>query len=285
MDSDDRRLAEAVLRHLLVGRCAEGVRFGEGLDLLFTPTTEWGQPYLALASRWTVLPTRPQTFPDGLDGLPAVSEEGQLQVIYTHRWKQVSDVELGDPAPHVIITFDSGEVLFHYGGADGAWEVLVTNDEHSGDWMVSHDVGSLEVHATAPYWFRKDLADPTLDNARYWHTVYVAFVGVKDQYREAFARTRAVERRFGYTRLDNYPCFDTQNDRYVWEFSLQANEQERKLRGSDYREAIGERIRRELDQARTELFPRPDEVTVEYLDERVSPRMFELSLRKSKQQA
>jgi hypothetical protein len=67
MDAEDKRLAEAVLRHLLLGADADGIRFGPVLQLLVTdhrsanpPRVRLkGQTDISLVSGWVVFPGWP----------------------------------------------------------------------------------------------------------------------------------------------------------------------------------------------------------------------------------
>jgi len=86
MPVDTKELAEAVIKHLLLGAEVRGLRFGPQPDILFAGSAAdkptYLQPYLKLASRWTVFSSLPQNLPDDESQLPEMSPEEELELIW-----------------------------------------------------------------------------------------------------------------------------------------------------------------------------------------------------------
>ena len=133
------REASRVLRHLMVGEQPSGLRFG-ATQILFqsSPGKPPGEPYINLASAWCVFPSRPASFPateDEVRGPTTDAEEYECIISLRHR--TVVDVEVCYPAPHLLVTFNDGSVLYVNGHND-RYEPWQAGQSHSGSeqWLV-----------------------------------------------------------------------------------------------------------------------------------------------------
>jgi hypothetical protein len=117
MPPEERAEAEALRNHVLVGAGIEGVRFWNMLVVLFShqgaPSPgAYDEVFLRIESRGTVFPERPRTLPDSEDDLPTLGLDQQLVSLAGLNDQRVTRVALGSTHPHLVITFDSGRVLF-----------------------------------------------------------------------------------------------------------------------------------------------------------------------------
>jgi hypothetical protein len=102
---------EAILRGLFVGASVNGLRFGV-LQLIFEPVlTVQGEPYLNLSSNWRTYARRPNQFTE-IDELTGEDPEQETQRAIALRHKQVANVEVLSPWPHLVMTFTDGIVLY-----------------------------------------------------------------------------------------------------------------------------------------------------------------------------
>lgn len=139
----DRALAERVLRRLCVGAIIEGIRFGPILQVLLA-NDDWrgkpipGQVYLNLESKWTTFPSRPPRFPDSEDDLPDVSDDDQVRVLCRLRLRKIAAVELGQAAPHLLLTLEDGSMFFVNGRHEmyECWQLGVCYAEPPNAWLV-----------------------------------------------------------------------------------------------------------------------------------------------------
>jgi hypothetical protein len=141
MNPQDKYLAEAALRHLLLGARVNGIRFGPNLQLLIKKSNKIllkGQIYLSLESRWMLWSTTPEQLPAHEDDIPELSIEVALKTLYGLREQVIIDVQLGELSPHLILTLASGHTLFINGKDDlyECWQVGVSIDRPQESWRI-----------------------------------------------------------------------------------------------------------------------------------------------------
>lgn len=143
MKTEDKSLAEMVLRRLCQGAQIDGIRFGPILQLLITDHASQkpliqGQIYLNLDSRWTVFETFPIAWPECEVDLPELSVHEQLKMLCDLREALITDIVLGDKHPHLHLHLEDGRVLFANGCHDQyeCWELGVAWGKPGDCWLV-----------------------------------------------------------------------------------------------------------------------------------------------------
>jgi hypothetical protein len=141
MNLQNRYLAEAALRHLLLGAHVNGIRFTPNLQLLIKKSKKTllqGQIYLSLESRWMLWSTEPEKILAHGDGIPACSIEEELKTLYELREEVIIDVQLGEISPHLVLTLASGHTFFINGKDDlyECWQVGVSTERPEEGWMI-----------------------------------------------------------------------------------------------------------------------------------------------------
>jgi len=116
-------LAQKALEQLLLNESVDGIRFGPVPQILFTSQAEGkppvkGQTYINLAARWSLYPARPEVLPQQEDDVPELPDDQQLRAICGLREAVIQKVELGNDAPHLILTFEDGRLMFINGRDD-----------------------------------------------------------------------------------------------------------------------------------------------------------------------
>lgn len=117
----------AILRTMFVGATVNGLRFG-ALQLLFDKVDIVGEPCLTLASTWRVYDARPAEVPS-LDPDTEEDPEAEIRRAIALRHKEVADVEVLQPWPHLLMTFTDGSVLCVNGRDDRGepWTALLAH--------------------------------------------------------------------------------------------------------------------------------------------------------------
>jgi hypothetical protein len=138
LPTNSTKLAEAVLRRLMLGEEVAGLRFGQP-QLLFSSGVDkpLGVPYINLASRWKAFESRPTQFPLYESELAELSSQEELQQLLQLRHKTVESIEVLEPSPHLVITFNDGTV-FYLNGHNEHYEAWQAGQSFSGDqtWLV-----------------------------------------------------------------------------------------------------------------------------------------------------
>ncbi|MEK4752654.1 hypothetical protein MKX72_09175 [Priestia sp. FSL R5-0597] len=143
MKIEDKTFTERILKHLLIGSQIDGVKFGtdNAITLLyFTNYTrkEDGDFVLNIETTWTVYSEFNDTYPSSESDVPFNTEEQHFKHIWDMRREKVVDLVLGTSSPHLIITLESGKVLF-VNGHDSNYECWQLGDHFSGgscDWLL-----------------------------------------------------------------------------------------------------------------------------------------------------
>ena len=148
-----KNLADFVLQRLCKNAEIGGIRFGAVLQILLASEHSQdfpikGQAYLNLSSRWTLFDFRPVKFPESEEDLPEMTAEQEIQTICSIRERVINKVEIGENAPHLILTLDDGKIIFvngkddryeswdvgvAFGGVEEAWQVIACP---SGDFAI-----------------------------------------------------------------------------------------------------------------------------------------------------
>ena len=143
MGPHDKRLAEAVLRHLLQDAQIDGIRFGPVLQVLITRHGHGrlpvrGQTYLNLGSTWAAFDTLPSSLPDGEADLPEPPQEDQIRALCGLREVRIMGVEIGAEQPHLLMHLEDGRVLFVNGRHESyeCWQVGVAFGDPAQCWLV-----------------------------------------------------------------------------------------------------------------------------------------------------
>ena len=154
--SQDRELALAVVRHLIVGGTIGGVRFGVCPQLLIhdTPPLLRGQVYINLQARWSLFPSFPASEPESEECMPELAMEDQLVQISRLRDLPIRRVDFGVAAAHLLLTLEGGSVFFLWGKHEQyeTWQVGVAFGEPGETWeVVACPGGRLAVWAPSAF--------------------------------------------------------------------------------------------------------------------------------------
>lgn len=142
MEPELKEIAEKALKFLCVGSQVEGIKF-YGTQLLFSESEINhdrinGQIYLNIEGRFSLFHTNEFFLPINLDELPELDWVEGYKLLCELRLKKVIDVKLGENIPHLIIYFETGEILFIDGHHDKfeSWQLGVLNNLNNEVWDV-----------------------------------------------------------------------------------------------------------------------------------------------------
>lgn len=163
MEREDKFIAEQVISFLCKGSEIGGLRFESFPQLLLTGPTEYrynvsGQVFINIETRFIIFPSMPDRLPNSEDEIEDLDEEKVFNQLFNLRKKLITDIQLGSMEPHLIITFDTGEVLF-INGKDNmyeSWQLGVAYNDNNGYWLVVSCPGG-GVAVWAPEVFMNDL--------------------------------------------------------------------------------------------------------------------------------
>ncbi|MEY8350616.1 hypothetical protein AALF16_20405 [Bacillus cereus] len=142
MNTEKKEFAEKVLRQLCVGSQIDGIRFGLNSSLLYfmhyDGRDDADQLWLHCESRWIVYSKAPDTYPLSEKEVEIKTEEDLLKSVIDIRREKIVDIRLGDVSPHLIITLESGKVLFVNGHHPDyeCWQIGDGGDYGEGDWLL-----------------------------------------------------------------------------------------------------------------------------------------------------
>lgn len=143
MKEKELNIADSVLQLLLKNAEIGGIRCGPILQILFDSESSnefpiKGQVYLNLSSRWTLFESRPSLFPESEDEMPEMTTQQEIQTISSIRERIIVQVELGENAPHLVLTLDNGKIIFVNGKNDQyeSWNVGNAFCEIADAWQV-----------------------------------------------------------------------------------------------------------------------------------------------------
>ena len=115
MNTQDKRIGDAALRHLCVGKQVVGARWPVGFFIEIEAVNRLplaGDLLLTVESPWTVFPARPDRFPQRAEDLPELSLEERVVALARLKGQEIIDATLGEEHAHLILTFASGRVFF-----------------------------------------------------------------------------------------------------------------------------------------------------------------------------
>ena len=119
MDPADKARAEAVLRHVCLGRHVCGINFYATpvlvLDVRQPPLR--GEAYLTIESRWALVDAHAAGDIDQAD-VPEQPIEELARYACLLREFPITGARLGETAPHLVLTFENGQALFVNGHHD-----------------------------------------------------------------------------------------------------------------------------------------------------------------------
>ncbi|MGK0532757.1 hypothetical protein [Bacillus sp. 'calajunan'] len=136
MNTEDKIYAEKVLKNLLTG-----LQFGispGAIKIHFTTFHDSvdydGQLYINIESKWRLFNKLQKRYPLNEDEFEDYSEEEEYERIFKIRRQKVTDIQLGLESPHLIITLESGQIIFVNGFHDDyeCWQAGVQCE----DWLV-----------------------------------------------------------------------------------------------------------------------------------------------------
>ncbi|MBJ7933027.1 hypothetical protein JDS81_27695 [Bacillus cereus group sp. N31] len=142
MNTKEKEFAEKVLKHLCVGSQIDGIRFRLNSPLLYfmhyDGRDDADQLWLHCESRWTVYSKAPDTYPLSEKEIEIKTEEELLRAVIDIRREKVIDIQLGEVSPHLIITLESGKVLFVNGHHPDyeCWQIGDEGDYCGKDWLI-----------------------------------------------------------------------------------------------------------------------------------------------------
>ena len=132
MTQEERAYVEAVLQYVMSGQSFCRVQFyGHPILYIWGPkptNAAWwyeDEASIHVEGRWRLFETVPTQWPRWLDELPEQPMEELARVACRLRRNAIVSVRLGEEAPHLLITFDNGQVLFVNGHHEEfeSWEV------------------------------------------------------------------------------------------------------------------------------------------------------------------
>ena len=136
MNASDRRGAEAVLRHLLVGRFVCGIQFYHAQpSLLVDDTDDEAAPVdgevrllIGVGTRWHLFDARPEALPASEEELGEWSLAELARIAGLLQPHRIVSASLAETVPHLLVGFESGHTLFVNGHHEQyeMWEVGAT---------------------------------------------------------------------------------------------------------------------------------------------------------------
>ncbi len=143
LNAQDKVQAEQVLKHLFMGTQVDGLQFGLSSStnkLYFTNYKEiediGGQLYLNIETKWCLFENSPIEYPANENEIEDYTEAEQYNRIYQIRRQKVTNVQLGETAPHLLLTLENGYTIFINGCNDmyECWQAGVEDEEEL--WLV-----------------------------------------------------------------------------------------------------------------------------------------------------
>lgn len=127
MESKDKALAEAIVRHLCVGRRICGVTF-YAIPMLTIDSVDQHSGELhssvEIDDGWRVLDDVPSDLPaieyedDSDDAVRQKRISELVAAVGYLGWHEIVDARIGDEAPHLLMTFRNGQTLYINGHDD-----------------------------------------------------------------------------------------------------------------------------------------------------------------------
>ncbi|KAA0745504.1 hypothetical protein DN389_13825 [Bacillus sp. AY3-1] len=141
MNTEDKIYAEKVLKNLFIGSQVDGLQFGispGAIKIHFTTFHDSvdydGQLYINIESKWHLFNKPQKRYPLNEDEFEGYSEEEEYERIFKIRRQKVTDIQLALESPHLIITLESGQIIFVNGFHDDyeCWQAGVQCEQ----WLV-----------------------------------------------------------------------------------------------------------------------------------------------------
>ncbi|HFT2184452.1 hypothetical protein FC695_24200 [Bacillus cereus] len=154
MNTEDKIHAEKMLKNLFIGSQVDGLQFGISPGAIKIHFTNFhdsvdydGQLYINIESKWYLFNKPQKSYPLNEDEFEVYSEKEEYERICKIRRQKVTDIQLGLESPHLIITLESGQIIFLNGFHDyyECWQAGVLCEQ----WLVVAAPGN-EIATWAP---------------------------------------------------------------------------------------------------------------------------------------
>ncbi|MGF9943025.1 hypothetical protein ABEX44_07130 [Priestia megaterium] len=140
---ENRRFAEKALTYLLVGSQMDGIKFESEVSAISLTFTHYDRReddafVLTIETAWTVYDKEPYSYPSSEEEVPSNTEEQHFKHIWDIKRQKVVNVQLSDVSPHLIISFESGNILF-VNGHGSNYECWQLGDHFAGgnnEWLL-----------------------------------------------------------------------------------------------------------------------------------------------------
>ncbi len=135
LNKEDKVSAERLLKYICIGATVEGLSF-YGPKLLLTESEtnsdrlRDGQIYITIESGFALLRSKSDSLPS-FDDLSKLNATDACKILCELRLKKIIEVSIHEEIPHLLLTFETGEVLFISGHHEmyESWQVGVYFDE------------------------------------------------------------------------------------------------------------------------------------------------------------
>ncbi|MEH7020602.1 hypothetical protein COD13_30565 [Priestia megaterium] len=159
MKLENQKFAEKVLKYLLIGSQVDGIKFGLDGSTTILYFTNYSRKEddafcLNIETAWTVYPASCDKYPLSEAQVPTNTEEQHFKYIWDIRREKVVNVQLDTVSPHLIISLESGKVLF-VNGHDANYECWQLGDHFAGgncEWLLVATPGG-NIEAWSPEHF------------------------------------------------------------------------------------------------------------------------------------
>ncbi len=135
LNKEDKVSAERLLKYICIGATVEGLSF-YGPKLLLTESEtnsdrlRDGQIYITIESGFALLRSKSDLLPS-FDDLSKLHATDACKILCELRLKKIIEVSIHEEIPHLLLTFETGEVLFISGHHEmyESWQAGVYFDE------------------------------------------------------------------------------------------------------------------------------------------------------------
>lgn len=165
MDYEEKKFAINALRIMFIGSQLDGIKFG------LTPTNTFiyfkhynthvpDMFWIDIKSKWGIYQPNTTEFPNSEEEIESLSEDEQFKLLFDLRREEIVDIRLGENSPHLIITFESGKILFVIGYHETriSWLAGDGGGYSGNEWLVECLPGN-GIIADVPKWIALDEAE------------------------------------------------------------------------------------------------------------------------------
>ncbi|ACK88651.1 hypothetical protein [Bacillus cereus] len=135
------------MKNLFIGSQVDGLQFGISSGTIKIHFTNFhdsvdydGQLYINIESKWFLFNKSTKRYLLNEDDFEDYSEEEEYERIFEIRRQKVTDIQLGLESPHLIITLESGKIIFVNGFHDHyeCWQAGMQCEQ----WLVVAALGN-----------------------------------------------------------------------------------------------------------------------------------------------